>query len=165
QGLKGVQDQLQAKMSEYNAELAKSTGQVKTELTGEIEKLAEQYKGLKEQMIDLAQKQTPASTEGKSETAGMEFVSSEAFKSLVSGQREKVRLEVKNTVLADGTTTFPMQRPGIIPGSFAPLTLRQLIPTIQVNVNSVKSLRELAWTNAAAEVAQGATKPESAITF
>src|SRR5690606_5773361 len=97
QGLKGVQDQLQAKMSEYNAELAKSTGQVKTELTGEIEKLAEQYKGLKEQMIDLAQKQTPASTEGKSETAGMEFVSSEAFKSLVSGQREKVRLEVKNT--------------------------------------------------------------------
>jgi len=165
QGLKGVQDQLQAKMSEYNAELAKSTGQVKTELTGEIEKLAEQYKGLKEQMIDLAQKQTPASTEGKSETAGMEFVSSEAFKSLVSGQREKVRLEVKNTVLADGTTTFPMQRPGIIPGSFAPLTLRQLIPTIQVNVNSVKSLRELAWTNAAAEVAQGAAKPESALTF
>jgi HK97 family phage major capsid protein len=165
QGLKGVQDQLQAKMSEYNAELAKSTGQVKTELTGEIEKLAEQYKGLKEQMIDLAQKQTPAAPEGKSESAGTEFVNSEAYKSLVSGQREKVRLEVKNTVLADGTTTFPMQRPGIIPGSFAPLTLRQLIPTIQVNVNSVKSLRELAWTNAAAEVAQGAAKPESALTF
>lgn len=155
---------IEAKTSEHTAQV-EQFGKATTELTGQIDKLSEQYKGLKEQMIDLAQKQTPASTEGKSESAGMEFVGSEAFKSLASGQREKVRLEVKNTVLADGTTTFPLQRPGIIPGSFAPLTLRQLIPTIQVNVNSVKSLRELAWTNAAAEVAQGAAKPESALTF
>lgn len=155
---------IEAKTAEHTAQV-EQFGKATTALTGQIDNLSEQYKGLKEQMIDLAQKQTPASTEGKSETAGMEFVGSEAFKSLAAGQREKVRLEVKNTVLADGTTTFPQQQPGIIPGSFAPLTLRQLIPTIQVNVNSVKSLRELAWTNAAAEVAQGATKPESALTF
>lgn len=155
---------IDAKTAEHTAQV-EQFGKATTELTGQIDKLTEQYKGLKEQMIDLAQKQTPAAGDGKSESAGMEFVSSEAYKSLASGQREKVRLEVKNTVLADGTTTFPMQRPGIIPGSFAPLTLRQLIPTIQVNVNSVKSLRELAWTNSAAEVAQGAAKPESALTF
>lgn len=155
---------IEAKTAEHTAQV-EQFGKATTALTGQIDNLSEQYKGLKEQMIDLAQKQTPASTEGKSESAGMEFVGSEAFKSLASGQREKVRLEVKNTVLADGTTTFPLQRPGIIPGSFAPLTLRQLIPTIQVNVNSVKSLRELAWTNAAAEVAQGSAKPESALTF
>lgn len=155
---------IEAKTSEHTAQVEKF-GKATTELTGQIDNLSEQYKSLKEQMIDLAQKQTPASAEGKSESAGMEFVGSEAFKSLASGQREKVRLEVKNTVLADGTTTFPLQRPGIIPGSFAPLTMRQLIPTIQVTVNSVKSLRELAWTNAAAEVAQGAAKPESALTF
>lgn len=155
---------LEAKTAQHTAEVEKF-GKASTDLTGKIDGLSEQYKALKEQMIDLAQKQTPAAPEGKSETAGMEFVSSEAFKSLVSGQREKVRLEVKNTVLADATTTFPQQQPGIIPGSFAPLTLRQLIPTIQVSVNSVKSLRELAWTNAAAEVAQGAEKPESALTF
>lgn len=155
---------IDAKTAEHTAQV-EQFGKATTELTGQIDKLSEQYKGLKEQMIDLAQKQTPASAAAKPETAGNEFVSSEAFKSLASGQREKVRLEVKNTVLADGTTTFPQQQPGIIPGSFAPLTLRQLIPTIAVNVNSVKSLRELAWTNAAAEVAQAAAKPESALTF
>jgi len=165
QGLKGVQDQLQAKMGEYNAELAKSTGQVKTELTGEIEKLAEQYKGLKEQMLDLAQKQTPAQGEAKTVSAGSEFVGSEAFKALSERRVERARIEVKNTVVADGTTTQPMQRPGIIPGSFAPLTLRQLIPTIAVSSNAVNSLRENAWTNSAAEVAETLAKPESAITF
>ena len=164
-GLKGVSDQLQAKMAEYNAELAKSTGQVRTELTGEIEKLAEQHKGLKEQLIDLAQKQQTPFTAGADVTAGQEFVKSDDFKSLASGQRDKVRFEVKNTVLSGSTTTFPDQRPGIIAGSFAPLTLRQLIPTINVTSNAVNSLREASWTNDAAEVAQGSAKPESDITF
>src|SRR3546814_19529962 len=76
---------IDAKTAEHTAQV-EQFGKATTELTGQIDKLSEQYKGLKEQMIDLAQKQTPASTDAKSETAGMEFVSSEAFKSMVSGQ-------------------------------------------------------------------------------
>ncbi|WP_330114080.1 phage major capsid protein [Pseudomonas sp. JS3066] len=164
-GLKSVQDQLQAKMAEYNAELAKSTGQVRTELTGEIEKLAEQFKGLQTELADLAQKQGAPSAPGAFITAGQEFVKSDQFKALAARTVNQVRFEVKNTVVADSTTTFPDQRPGIIAGSFAPLTIRQLIPTINVASNAVNSLRESAWTNDAAEVAQGAAKPESDITF
>lgn len=164
-GLKGVSDQLQAKMAEYNAELAKSTGQVKTELTGEIEKLAEQFKKQQNELADIAQKQAAPFNAGAAATAGQEFVKSEQFKMLADRRVERVRFEVKNTVVADSTTTFPDQRPGIIAGSFAPLTLRQLIPTIAVTSNAVNSLRESAWTNDAAEVAQTAAKPESDITF
>jgi len=58
-----------------------------------------------------------------------------------------------------------MQRPGVIPGDFEPLTIRQLIPTITVNSNAVDSLREASNTNNAAEVAEGSAKPESAVTF
>lgn len=164
-GLKAVQDQMQVKMGEYNTELAKSTGQVRTDLTGEIEKLSESFKSLQNELADLAQKQAAPFAAGGAISAGQEFIKSDDFKSLVDRQREKVRFEVKNTVVADGTTTFADQRPGIIAGSFAPLTLRQLIPTIAVTSNAVNSLRELVWTNDAAEVAQGAAKPESDITF
>lgn len=66
---------------------------------------------------------------------------------------------------SDSTTVFPFQRPGIISGNFTPTTLRSVIPTIRVTGNAVNHLRENAWTNNAREVTQGATKPESAITF
>jgi len=162
--LKGLHDQMSAKLAEHTAEVEKF-GKASTELTGKIDALSEQYKALKEQMIDLAQKQTPAAGDAQVKTAGQEFIDSEMFKAMASGQREKARIEVKNTVVTGPNMPFEVQREGVIPGSFAPLTIRQQIPTITVASNSVSSLRELAWTNDAAEVAEGAAKPESDITF
>ena len=155
---------LDAKTAAHTAEVEKF-GKAATDLTGQIESLSEQYKSLKEQMIDLAQKQTPAAGDAPIKTAGQEFISSEVFKSMAAGDREKARIEVKNTVVTGTNMPFEVQRDGVIPGSFAPLTIRQQIPTITVASNSVSSLRELAWTNGAAEVAEGAAKPESDITF
>jgi len=162
--VKSVQDQLKTALDAHTSEIEQH-GKASTELTGKIDGLAEQYKALKEQMIDLAQKQNPASQEAMVKTAGGEFINSDQFKSLATGEREKARFEVKNTVVTGDNMPFEMQRPGVIPGSFAPLTIRQMIPTIVVASNSVSSLRELAFTNAAAEVAEGAQKPESDITF
>lgn len=155
---------IDAKTSEHTAQV-EQFGKATTALTGQIDQLSEQYKSLKEQMIDLAQKQTPANLDVKATSAGQEFVGSEAFKALSEGRVERARFEVKNTVVTGANMPFELQRQGVIPGSFAPLTLRQLIPSIAVSSNSVGSLRELAWTNSAAEVAEAAAKPESAITF
>lgn len=162
--VKAVQDQLKTALDAHTAEFEK-TGKASTALTGKIDDLSEQYKSLKEQMIDLAQKQTPASLDGKTESAGQEFVGSEAFKALAERRIERARIEVKNTVVTGANMPFEMQRQGVIPGSFAPLTIRQLIPTIGVASTSVSSLRELAWTNNATEIAEATAKPESAITF
>lgn len=162
--LKGLQDKISAKLAEHTAEV-EQFGKATTALTGQIDNLSEQYKSLKEQMIDLAQKHTPAAGDARVKTAGQEFIASEMFKAMASGQREKARIEVKNTVVTGPNMPFEVQREGVIPGSFAPLTIRQQIPTITVASNSVSSLRELAWTSAAAEVAEGAAKPESDITF
>jgi HK97 family phage major capsid protein len=162
--VKSVQDQLKTALDAHTGEIEQH-GKASTELTGKIDGLAEKYKALKEQMIDLAQKQTPASTEAATKTAGNEFINSDQFKAMASGEREKARFEVKNTVVTGGNMPFEVQRPGIIPGSFGPITIRQMIPTITVASNSVSSLRELAFTNAAAEVAEAAAKAESSITF
>jgi HK97 family phage major capsid protein len=97
-------------------------------------------------------------------SAGDEFVKSDAFKALVTGQVQRARLEVKTTV-SDNTTVFPTQRPGVIRGDFLPLTIRELFNAIPVTSNMVNCLREDSFTNSAAEVSQGAAKPQSEAAF
>lgn len=168
--IKSALDQLGAQLKEsvakYEAQ-AKDAGSAAAEAKSEVAALAEEYKSLSAALADLAQRQAAAPAIAPAPmSAGEEFVKSEKFKQLVAGQAERVRVEVKNTVLAvSGNTTFPMQRTEVLPGDFGPLTIRQLFRTIPVSTNMVTSLREDVWTNSAAEVSQGAAKPESDITF
>lgn len=160
-GLTEISNQLKKSIDTYDTELQKH-GKATTELTGQIEDLAIRFKEIRDEFIDLAQKQTPG-VKGvdKIETAGSEFVMSEAFKALQNTRQGSARVELKNTIVADTTTTQTFNRPGVVGGDFQPMTVRQLIPTIPVSSNSVSTLREASWTNNAAPVAQAALKPES----
>jgi HK97 family phage major capsid protein len=65
---------------------------------------------------------------------------------------------------------LPQQVPGIFRGAEPALTVRDVLINGQTNSDSLVYMRELAFTNAAVEVAQATTvsnggKPESAITF
>jgi HK97 family phage major capsid protein len=163
-GLAKQEVKLQAAIEKFEGQL-KEKGSVDTEVKGEVRELSEKFKELQASMIDMAQKQTSASGEVAHKSAAEEFVASEQYKQLVAGNTQRARIEVKNTVTSSSTTVFPDQRPGVIPGSFAPLTVRQILRTIPVTSNMVNSLREASWTNSAAEVSQGAAKNESDNTF
>lgn len=170
-GFKSVQDklgnELKSAMEKYDAQV-KDAGSAANEVRSEVKSLSEQFKEMQDNMLELAQKAASGyEGSGKVElSVGEEFIKSEQFKQLVAGDREKARVEVKNTVTAvSGTTTYPMQRAGIIAGEFKPLTIRDIFRAIPVSTNMVTSMRELSWTNSAAEVSQGASKPESDITF
>lgn len=165
-----IKNALDAHMSGVEAAIKKYEGQVQEQgkaqddIKAEVKTLAQKFE---DAITDIAQKMEAAgkAAEPVIMTAGAEFIKSEAFKQMASGAVKNARIEVKNTVVSDGTTAFPMQRPGIIPGSFVPLTIRQVIPSISVTGNAVNSLKENAWTNSAAEVSQGASKNESDLTF
>lgn len=164
-GLKANEVKLQAAIDKFEGQL-KEKGNVDTETKGEVRALAEQFKDLKADLVELAQKQSSMPDQGTAvKSAAEEFVASEQYKQLVAGNVQRARIEVKNTVTSGSTTVFPEQRPGVIPGSFAPLTVRQILRAIPVTSNMVNSLREASWTNSAAEVSQGAAKPESDVTF
>lgn len=153
---------IDAAIEKYEGQI-KEQGKATDEVRAEVKALSEKFEAT---ITELAQKMDKAGQEGeKPLTAGAEFVKSDAYKQLVGGQTQRARIEVKNTVVSNDTTVFPDQRPGIIRGDFAPLTIRQVIPTINVSTNMVNSLREDTWTNSAAEVSQGAAKPESDLTF
>lgn len=165
--VKATQEKLSAQIEQAMSKHAEDIalhGKARDEVKTELQELSKRFEST---VTELSQQMAGYKASGAdvAVSAGEEFVKSESFKQLVSGQREKVRIEVKNTVTSGSTTVFPMQRPGIIAGDFAPLTIRQVLRTIPVTSNMVNSLREASWTNDAAEVSQGAAKPESDITF
>jgi uncharacterized coiled-coil protein SlyX len=123
-GLKAQEAKLEKAIERFEGQL-KEKGNVDTEVKGEVRELSEKFKSLQDSMIDIAQKQTSAQGQVKAKSAAEEFVASEQYKQLVAGNVQRARIEVKNTVTSGSTTVFPDQRPGIIPGSFGPLTLRR----------------------------------------
>lgn len=113
-------------------------------------------------------------TTGKSapETLGVLVTKSEAYKQFASGATNKMRIEA-NTITGQegsppensGTLVAPMRVPGIIPGAFRSLRIRDLLPSGVTGSNMVEYTRELAFTNDAAETSEGVLKPESDLTF
>jgi HK97 family phage major capsid protein len=171
-GLKALSEKqvaLEKSMAQYHGQLDEKS-KVDTEVKSEVKQLAEDYSKINAEITSLGQKLADgvkAKEESVIVTAGEEFVKSEQFKSFLSANSRNaiIRMEVKNTVTSGSTTSFPLNRPGIIAGNFAPVTIRQVLPSIGVTSNMVNSLREASWTNDAAGVAQGAAKPESDVTF
>lgn len=165
-GLAGIKSELEKKL---DAAIVKHEGQISEqgkadgEIRAEVKALSEKFQ---KEMDELAQKMEKAGDdEAQVKTAGEQFIDSEEFKNFAARKSASARIEVKNTISSDSTTTFPFQRPGIISGNFVPTMLRDVIPTIRVATNAVNHLRENAWTNNAREVTQAAAKPESSLTF
>lgn len=169
-GLKALSEKqvaLEKSMEQYHGQLDEKS-KVDNEVKAEVKALAEDFAKINAEITAIGQKMAEGAKgaeQASVKTAGDEFVKSEQFKQLVTGQSQRVRFEVKNTVTSGDTTVFPFQKPGVIAGDFAPLTIRQVLPSIAVSSNMVNSLREASWTNDAAGVNQGSAKPESDITF
>lgn len=165
-GLKAQSAKLDSAIEKFEGQL-KEKGKVDTEVKNEVRELSEGYKSLQTQVQEILQKSvTGASAPNvQAKSAAQEFVESAQYKSLLEGNTQRARIEVKNTVSSDSTTVFPDQKPGIIPGSFLPISIRAALNSISVSTNMVNALREASWTNDAVEVAQAAAKPESDITF
>lgn len=153
---------IDAAITKYDGQLAEN-GKVDDEIRAEVKTLTERFEA---SVRELAQKMDSAeSSIVVPSSAGAEFVKSDAFKRLVQDRNGMARVEVKNTVGSGSTTALITQLPGVIPGLFLPLTVRSQIPSITVATDVVRSLRQLAWTNAAAPAAQAAAKAESSATF
>lgn len=150
-------------MVKYEGQLAEQ-GKVSNEARDEVKALSEKFESA---ITEIAQKmEGAASQEADKLSAGAEFVKSAEFQALASGKSKFARIEVKNTILGSPTTTTsPEYRPGVVGGPFRPLGIRDVMPQFQTNTDLVVLTREASFTNNAAEVAQGALKPESAITF
>lgn len=135
-----------------------------------------------DRIVDLEQKLVKGIASGRQapQTLGALVVESAEYKAFASGQTGKCRITMKqgfdvfaNTITGQSgspadnndTLTQTQRVPGVIPGAFRRLKIRDIIPQGQTNSNMIEVTRELAFTNAAAETAEGAAKPEATLTF
>lgn len=173
-----LKNALDAHMTAVDAAVAKYEGQVKEsgqaseEAKQAVATLSEEFKAkiaeVNATLIEIGQKNS-TNPEAKQPrmTAGEEFVRSEEFKHFAAGGKSaRARIEVKNTVLADNTTTTWFdQRPGVVPGAFLPLNVYRSLPQNQTATDTVTLMREASFTNNARGQTEGQEKAQSAITF
>lgn len=143
---------------------AKATGKVSADTQAAIDGLGLKQRELADEIMQLKQAQTSHKDDNKVETWGDQFVKGDAYKAFAGGTTQKARMEVKNTVTNAIGNTFSDRKPGFVGGAFRNLTLENMLTTLPTTSNAIDYVKENVFTNAAAETAEGAAKPESAVT-
>lgn len=163
--LEAVERNLQAMSDRADAQ-QKENGKVSDETKSALEAIGNTQRELADRLIQVEQKAQAAGTAAEAgESWGAQLVKSDKLASFQRGETGKCRIEVKNTIVGSDVTVAPDRKPGIVPGAFQLLTLEQFLPSLSTSSNAIEFTRELAFTNNAAETAEAAQKPESAITF
>ena len=156
-----------ATVSEKAAAEMVDLGKVSTETKTAIETLGVEQRTLADRLLIIeqkagAQEDAPAADE----TVGGQFTKHAAYDLFVKADgRVKTRVEVKNTVTNVIANTFSERRPNLVEGAFRVFTIEDLLTKIPTSANAIDWVRENVFVNAAAETAEGATKPQSSITF
>lgn len=160
-----IERALAAQSEKADGEL-KSLGKVSADTKTALDNLGQQQAELAERMISLEQKGVNMQTEQKAdESWGAQVVKAASYGDFIGGRQGKMRIEVKNTLTGSDANVAPDRRPGIVPGAFQPLTIEALLNSAPTTSNAIEFTKENAFTNNAAEAAEGAQKAESALTW
>lgn len=163
--LENLEQKLAGMSAKADGEL-QTIGKVSTDTKTALDNLGTQQIEFANRLLALEQKGfTPPSTEKLDESWGAQVVKTSAFGDFVGGRTQKARIEVKNTITGSDTNVAPDRRPGIVPGAFQTLTIESLLNSTTTNSNAVEFTKENVFTNNAAETAEGASKPESSLTW
>lgn len=157
-----LQESVKASGSEAKAALAKAD-----EIAAKIGAQAETILALEQKLAENVNK-----GQAKIDTLGEMVIKSEQFKKFASGDSNKFRIEANTIIGQEGsppsnsqTLVAPDRLPGIIGGAFRLLKIQDVLPVGQTAGNMIQFTRESLWTNNAAETAEAAQKPESALEF
>lgn len=159
--------------------LGSTTTETKNALAKQIElfqKQANDFNEVVNRMGALEQKivNFKPANENVTSSPGLEFFNNANVKDFFKGdtiKRGRISAPV-NTITSltsgsggAGDLIQPQRIPGIVEVPTRKLRIRDLLPVGRTNSNSLEFVQETGFTNAAAVVAEGATKPESTISF
>lgn len=179
EGIKGQQTKLDELIAKYAKEAEARAGEIDKTAKDAVEaanKAAADIAALANRIVEAEQKLAEGVQAGKTapKTLGQLVIENDAYKAFAAGTLARAKFEVQaNTITgqtgsppANSDVLVPADRlSGIIPGAFRALKIRDVLPSGTTTSNMVEYTRELAFTNDAAETAEGDTKPESDITF
>lgn len=151
-------DDLQKLMTEEKA--------MRATLAQEVKALGEQQLHLARQMLEIEQQRAKklGGDENRFVSLGERFVQSEAFKNFREGRLTKATLAAASPVKTPDGAVQPDYR-GIVGEPELPNFVANAFVHFTTGSNSIQYLKENAFTNSAAEVAEGGDKPESKMEF
>jgi HK97 family phage major capsid protein len=155
-----------AKMSEKADAEVKALGQVTADTKTALESIGTTQREFADRLLQIEQKGVLKSDGEKAdESWGAQFIKSAQYADFAGGRLGKMRVELKNTLVGSDANVAPSRSPNIVGGAFQPLSLEAFLPSVNTASNAIEFTKENAFTNSAAEVAEGASKPESALTW
>ena len=144
----------------------KTLGKIAEDTKSALDAYGVEQRELADRLVKLEQTKSAEAEPKQEEGYGEAFVKTADFESFKkSDARGRTRVEVKNTVTNAIGNTYSERRPGLVEGAFRLFTIEDLLTKIPTNSPSIDWVRENVFTNAAAETAEGAAKPQSSITF
>lgn len=148
---------------------AKAALKVAEESASKVAAMSESIVAMEQKLADKVKNGSAAP-----ESLGHSVIKSEAFKIFAAGASPKFvqRIEA-NTITgqtgspaANSDTLVGADRlAGIIDGAYRTLSILDFLPQGTTNSNNIEYAKELAFTNSAAETAEGDTKPQSSLTY
>lgn len=143
-----------------------------TDIKGRLDETKSELEKLNLVITDHEKKMARANGPERAKSLGEQFIESDDFKNFDSSAPGKIKIEAKDILnsgnLATGVTRsvlVPEQQSGFVAPPQIELRIRSLFPQGTTASNSIRSIKETGFTNNAAPVAEGATKPQSEITF
>lgn len=162
-------DQVEAnlvKMSEKADAEVKALGQVTADTKTALENIGTTQREFADRLLQIEQKGVLKNDGEKAdESWGAQFVKSAQYADFAGGRLGKMRVELKNTLVGSDANVAPARSPNIVGGAFQPLSLEAFLPSVNTVSNAIEFTKENAFTNNAAEAAEGASKAESALTW
>lgn len=177
-GLKTDLQSQHAEVQKWTQEAAKSikdTGEIAQGVKDGLAEAAKKGEALAAKFGELEQLVAKLQTQGagptREKSTGEIVVGNDKFQEMAKSGGGKVRVGVKAITSltsgagAAGDLIVPQRNAGIIRQPDRLMTIRNLLTVGRTTSNSIEYVQETGFTNAAAPVAEGGTKPESSLEF
>ena len=162
--LDAVEAKLTAMSTKADGE-AKTVGQISADTKTALDAIGTQQRELADRLNSIEQKATAQPEQKGISSWGEQFIKSANYGAFAGGNLNKLRVEVKNTLVGSDTNVAPQRNAGIVGGAFLPFAMEALLPSTTTSSNAIEFTKEASFTNSAAEAAEGAQKAESALTW
>ena len=163
-GMETIENKLKS-MSEKAEGEFKTIGKVSEDTKTALDTLGKEQRTLADRMLLLEQKGTGMPDEKKGETWGEQLIKNARYADFAGGNMNKLRVDIKNTLVGSDTNVAPDRRPSIVGGAFLPFSMEALLPSTPTSSNAIEFTKENVFTNSAAAALEGGQKAESSLTW
>lgn len=162
--LETVEANLKAMSDKADGQVA-TVGKISTDTKTALDAIGTQQRELADRLLLVEQKTPPLPTAKADTSWGEQFVKSGRYGEFAGGNLQKLRVEIKNTLVGSDTNVAPDRKPNVVGGAMLPFSMEALLPSTTTSSNAIEFTKEASFTNAAAEAAEGAAKAESSLTW